>query len=234
MATRGKLTAPQKKAAGDYRHGDLRNALLDAAAELVASRGSPDFSLREIAARVGVRHAAAYRHFASKDAIVSALAARAFERMAKQFKAVEDRVASDVLARIEGLADAYMSMVRDEPGAYRVMFANLPLSDAVRDEAARKCFDALLAAIAEGQRVGRVRGDLPAIAIAASNWAALHGLAMLLLDNRLEDGGSAGGSKALLSALRLVLREGWSAKSIDRPKRQPATKPGNVRRGANS
>jgi AcrR family transcriptional regulator len=232
MATRGRSSAPQKKAAGDYRHGDLRNALLDAAAELVVARGGPDFSLREIAARVGVRHAAAYRHFASKEAIVSALAARAFERMAGRFKAVQDRAAGDVLAHIEGLAHAYLSMVRDEPGGYRVMFANLLIPDAVRDEAARKCFDALLSAIAEGQRAGLVRGDLPAIAIAASNWAALHGLAMLLLDRRLEEDGPAGGSDALFSALRLVLRQGWSVDGIDESNSPPKTKSAHVRKGA--
>jgi AcrR family transcriptional regulator len=234
MATRGRSRAPQKKLAGDYRHGDLRNALLDAAAELVATRGGPDFSLREIAARVGVRHAAAYRHFASKEAIVSALSARAFERMAERFKTVEERVAGDVLARIEGLADAYFSMVRDEPGAYRVMCDNLRVPDAVRNEAARKCFETLLSAITEGQHVGLVRDDLPAIAIAASNWAPLHGLAMLLLDRLLEEDGAAGGSTALLSALRLVQREGWSAKPMDRSNSQPRTKSGNVRKSANN
>lgn len=212
MATMGGKSAPRIKGEGEYRHGDLRNALLDAAAELVSARGGPDFSLREIAARVGVRHAAAYRHFASKEAILSALAARAFERMAARFAAVEKRHGKDADARIEALGDAYLSMVRDEPGAYRVMFANVSEPDPACEAAARQCFDALLRAIADGQAAGVVRRDLPAIAIAAANWSALHGLAMLEIDKRLVEGGPAGGSKALAAALRKVQREGWLAK----------------------
>lgn len=209
MATRGTKVAPKRKPAGEYRHGDLRNALLDAAAGLVAARGGPDFSLREIAGHVGVRHAAAYRHFASKEAILSALAARAFQRMAQRFQRVLDRSGSDAAGRIEGLAEAYFSTVRDEPGAYRLMFTNWREPDPERDAAARACFDALVRSIADGQRVGMVRNDLPAIAIAASNWSALHGLSMLLLDERLDEDGPAGGTKALLAAVRKVQREGW-------------------------
>jgi AcrR family transcriptional regulator len=200
---------PRTKPRGSYRHGDLKNALLDAAAELVAARGGPDFSLREIATRVGVRHAAAYRHFASKEAILSNLAVRAFEHMAKRFKACEERCGADANLRLEGLADAYMAMVREEPGAYRVMFANVREHDPARDAAARECFNSLLMAVEEGQRCGVVRTDMPAIAIAAGNWAALHGLAMLLLDKRLSEAGPAGGADALLAALRKLLREGW-------------------------
>jgi hypothetical protein len=63
-------------------------------------------------------------------------------------------------------------------------------------------------AVTEGQRGGLVRGDLPAMAIAAFNWAALHGLSMLLLDKRLDEDSS----KALLGALRKVLCQGWQAR----------------------
>ena len=211
MVTRGKLPPPRKKAEGVYRHGDLRNALLDAASELVVARSGPDFSLREIAARVGVRHTAVYRHFASKEALLSALATRAFERMAKRFKAVEDRHGADIDARIRELAEAYLAMAHEEPGAYRVMFANLSEPDPNCETAAKACFDALVSASTEGQRRGLMRDDLPAIAIAASNWAALHGFSMLLLDKRLDENVSGGDAEMLSSVLRKVLREGWLA-----------------------
>lgn len=209
MDTRNQNLPTRVKAEGDYRHGDLRNALLDAAGALVAERGAPAFSLREIASSLGVRHAAVYRHFASREALLSAVAARAFERMASKFEAVASRCSDDPSAHIEGLADAYLSMVRDEAGAYRLMFASPSAPDAARETAGRKCFELLHAAIAAGQRAGVVRGDLPAIAIAASNWAALHGLSMLLLDHRLDEDGPVGGSRALAAALRTIQREGW-------------------------
>ena len=62
------------KPPGSYRHGDLRNALIAAATELTVQRGGPDFTLREIAALTGVRHAAVYRHFASKSALLEEIA----------------------------------------------------------------------------------------------------------------------------------------------------------------
>ena len=212
MATIGEATVPRKKAEGDYRHGDLRNALLDAAAELVRQRSGPDFSLREIAAEVGVRHAAIYRHFPSKEALLASLATRAFQRMSARFSAIEQQCGADIAARIDGLGEAYLSMARDEPGAYRVMFALPEAPGGECDAAAAACFDALVRAFADGQSEGYVRGDLPAIAIGAGNWAALHGLAMLLLDRRLGENGPAGGSEALLPALREIQRAGWRAR----------------------
>ena len=53
-----------------YHHGDLRRALLDAASQLVAERGRPDFTLREVARQAGVSHNAPYNHFADKAAWV--------------------------------------------------------------------------------------------------------------------------------------------------------------------
>ena len=63
-----------------YHHGDLRNALLEAAVRLVAQKGPEGFSLREAAREVGVSPAAAYRHFADKLALLTALAADAHGR----------------------------------------------------------------------------------------------------------------------------------------------------------
>lgn len=216
MATRGntkkpaaQAKSPRKKPAGEYRHGDLQDAALDAAAALVAKRGGAEFSLREIAAAVGVRHAALYRHFASREALMSALATRAFDRMAARFELGLAKAGADARRRMVAIADAYMAMAREEPGAYRVMFTNMPFADPDRQAAAMRTFHLLVQSFAEGQKAGIVRTDVSAITIAAIAWAGRHGLALLMLDQRLQEGGAAGGSKALVDALSLLQREGW-------------------------
>lgn len=186
-----------------YRHGNLRNAALDEAAALVAQRGGADFSLREIAERLGVRHAALYRHYASREALVSTLATRGFAQMKQRFEAAQSEAGGDAGACLAGLKDAYVAMAREEPGAYRVMFANLSLPDPERGAAAEACFTILVSGFAAAQAAGLARPDIDARQLAAVNWAALHGLAMLLIDHRLDD------RETLMAAFTSVLESGW-------------------------
>lgn len=204
-----RLRQPTRKAEGAYRHGDLKNALLDEAERLVVERAGAHFSLREIASRLGVRHAAVYRHFVSREALLAAVAARAFEQMKQAFDDARKAAGGDFEAWVDGLSDGYLAMVDRRPGAYRVMFADLRVPDEALDRAARACFDELLACYAEGQMKGLVRTDMAAIAVAASSWAALHGFAMLLIDRRLVEDCPGGGQPVLRDALTTILRSGW-------------------------
>lgn len=223
---------PAAKPSGAYRHGDLRNALLDAAAGLVQERGGADFSLREIATRVGVSHAATYRHFDSREALVAALAARGFKAMRARFEAAmaastewptsaiasppvaatASQPAVALAARIERLGLAYFEAVRTDPGTYRVMFAPLAVIDPECGPAAEACLDILVTAFAQAQTAGLARSDLPPNALAVAAWSSLHGLGMLVIDKRLEDAGSLGGPATLLTALMSTLRDGWQAR----------------------
>jgi AcrR family transcriptional regulator len=197
---------PPSRPPDRYRHGNLRNAALDEAAALVAQRGGADFSLREIAERLGVRHAALYRHYASREALISTLAARGFSTMQQRFEAATSLATGDAEACLAGLKDAYVAMAREEPGAYRVMFSNITLPDPDRSAAAEACFDMLVSAFAAAQAAGLARADIATRHLASVNWAALHGLAMLLIDRRLED------QDALMAAFASVLEAGWMLK----------------------
>src|SRR5437016_14215729 len=74
--------------AGDtYHHGDLRGASLRAARELLEENGGADLSLRAVARRAGVSPAAPYRHFADRDALVSAIAAEGYRELAEYLAA---------------------------------------------------------------------------------------------------------------------------------------------------
>ncbi|HWA80524.1 MAG TPA: TetR/AcrR family transcriptional regulator, partial [Acetobacteraceae bacterium] len=69
-----------KKPARPYHHGNLREALLQAAEEALESGGAQDISLRELSRKLGVSHTSPRRHFADKQALLDALAVRGFER----------------------------------------------------------------------------------------------------------------------------------------------------------
>src|SRR6185369_3293046 len=76
----------QAKREGAYHHGDLRNALLAAGRALLAEGGTPALSLREAARRAGVSHAAPYRHFASREALLAAIAEGGFVALAAELE----------------------------------------------------------------------------------------------------------------------------------------------------
>lgn len=95
-----------------YHHGDLAAAALDAALELLAEDPDAGFSLRSLAERVGVAHRALYNHFADREALLAALAARGFERLAAELAAAPDPAA---------FMAAYVRFALGQPGLYTVM-----------------------------------------------------------------------------------------------------------------
>lgn len=190
-AASGAESAPAAKRG--FHHGDLAGALVAAASGLIAARGGPDFSLREVAESVGVSHTAAYRHFAAKADLLAEIAARGFARLDKAVAGAIVRAVGDIdaVASLRRAGLAYLDFAERHPGAYRVMFL-AELCDAARHpdlaEAASRALGSLIAVVAAGQAAGRVRADRPAAEIAAAVWAAEHGHAVLLLDGQIRDG----------------------------------------------
>src|ERR1700742_3156024 len=97
-----------------YHHGDLRAAILSAAAELVAQRGADGVSLRELAREAGVSHAAPAHHFTARRGLFTALAAQGFELLATAL--------AEARPRFLDAASAYVRFAIEHPGHYRVMF----------------------------------------------------------------------------------------------------------------
>lgn len=107
-----------------YHHHDLRTALQDAALAFIAERHSPEFSLRELAAALGVSHPAVYRHFADKSALLEALAERGFREL-HRYQGVEiARAGPGALAQLYALNDAYIRFAEENPGSFWLMFGN--------------------------------------------------------------------------------------------------------------
>lgn len=145
-----------------YHHGDLRAALLDAADALLEAG---EVSLREAARRAGVSPAAAYRHFADKEALLAALAARHFGEFAAALAGAD----------FAGKGVAYVRFALERPGRFRLMFGPLLKRAAAHPElraASDAAFERLTAAA--GGRDAAIRA-----------WAMVHGLAHLLLDGAI-------------------------------------------------
>jgi len=186
-----------------YHHGDLRRALLDAALEMVRTEGVAQLSLREVARRAGVSHAAPYRHFASKEALLAAVAEEGFRRLEEALRAAAAE-APGPLEALQASGRAYVAFAMANPGHFRVMFGPGASSEPypALAEATHSAFGVLVgtlqACIDAGLAVRR-----PAAELALSAWSIVHGLAQLLLDGVLRGAGSPDELSALVTA-RLV------------------------------
>lgn len=163
-----------------YHHGDARNALLGAAAELLEKVGAAGLSLRQVAERAGLSRQAPYNHFASKEALLAELAREGFERLAASLSAGVDARAKNALERA---GDAYIRHAQQAPALFRLMFSR-ELVDLSRFPAAAqagsKAFDQLNEIVAAFTPPDRVRE----LALAA--WSLVHGYATLCIEIGLE------------------------------------------------
>ena len=168
-----------------YHHGDLRNALLRAAVELVAEHGVAGLSLREAARRVGVSHAAPYRHFPDRAALLSAIAEEGFGRLVDAGRRAMAE-ACDPGDRLRAYGLEYIRFARHHPVHFRVMFsAQLPAFETCPEGApsARIAVDLLFeaAGAAAGAEVGEAERALAVVAARS----LVHGFATLVADGRL-------------------------------------------------
>lgn len=175
-------SAPGKRG---YHHGDLRNALVAAAAELAAKGGPESVTIRAAAREVGVTPTAAYRHFAGHEELLRAAKEHALDELTSIMRgAVAARAASlgdpvlDALARFGALGRAYVAFARAQPGLFRTVFAPGGSVLPPRGEEA-SAFLALLQSLDELVAVGYLPAEHRPMAELTA-WSMMHGLAALL------------------------------------------------------
>ena len=170
-----------RKRKGSYHHGNLREALVHAAQELIEKEGTTALSLRAVARRAGVSTAAPYRHFPSREALLAAVAEEGFRLLGQQLQRAV--AAHDEPGRCLGEAGvAYVLFAAAHPSRYQAMFSP-ELSDrrthpslAAAEEDTRRL---LLGAVRELQQAGWMGSRDPGeLALAA--WSSVHGLASLI------------------------------------------------------
>ncbi len=174
-----------------YHHGNLRAALVAAGVELASENGPGAIALREAARRVGVSHNAGYRHFASREELVGAVAEHGMARLGVAMaEALAEVPAAGPGARLAAIGRAYVGFALAEPGLFRTAFAVLtfpPETASPPTPAPSGGPDpyALLSAVVDEFVTA---GVMPAGSRAHSEvvaWSAVHGLAGLLLDGPL-------------------------------------------------
>lgn len=170
-----------------YHHGDLRVALIEAALEIIDQDGPQGLTIRKVAQRAGVSHAAPYRHFAGKDDLVLAVVERGFELLNEEMAEARARAGDDLLAQFASSGEAYLTFAMNNPTYYRVMFNGNMLSagdnEGLRHTSAAS-FERMTEDIRMCQELGVVReGDPGLLAIAIVS--TVHGFVSLANDNRL-------------------------------------------------
>jgi AcrR family transcriptional regulator len=166
-----------------YHHGNLRDALVDVALDLIAERGLAALTFAEVARAAGVSAAAPYRHFRDLNALIAEVARRGFERFTADLEAAWDAGRPDPVTAIENCGRAYLAFARREPAAYAAMFdAGFPVGDdPALSAASAQAFGVLRqAAEAAAATVAKPRRP-PAMMMALHIWAMAHGVAALFI-----------------------------------------------------
>jgi AcrR family transcriptional regulator len=164
-----------------YHHGNLREALIRAALDLIAEKGPGGFTFADAARSAGVSSAAPYRHFRDRDALLADVAKLGFERFAAALAAAWDDGRPEPVRAMERVGRAYLAFARDEPAFYSAMFeAGLPPdADPGLREAGERAFAVLRGAAEAVCAVLPKPGRPPALMLSLHLWALTHGIASL-------------------------------------------------------
>lgn len=164
-----------------YHHGNLREALIQAALDLIAEKGPAGFTFADAARSAGVSSAAPYRHYRDREALLADVARRGFELFGERLARAWNEGKPDPYASFEGLGRAYLAFAREEPAYYSAMFeAGVPLSaDPALRQASDHAFAVLRNATETLINTLPKENRPPALMMSLHIWALSHGIASL-------------------------------------------------------
>jgi AcrR family transcriptional regulator len=164
-----------------YHHGNLKEALVRAALELIAEKGPAGFTFADAARFAGVSPAAPYRHYRDREALLADVALRGFEEFSARLGKAWDDGKPDVFAAFDRLGKAYLDFAKREPAYYSAMFeAGVPLdTDPDLREASERAFGVLRGGAEQLVALMPARGRPPALMVALHIWSMTHGIASL-------------------------------------------------------
>jgi AcrR family transcriptional regulator len=171
-----------RRAERGYHHGNLKEALLQAALGLIAEKGPAGFTFADAARSAGVSPAAPYRHFRDRDELLSSIAQRGFEMFESTLNAAWDDGRPDTVTAFERVGKAYLAFAREEPAFYSAMFeSGLPVDINPALQAAGERAFGIIRAAAERLAALAPPGVTrpPALMMALHIWSMSHGVASL-------------------------------------------------------
>lgn len=187
-----------------YHHGNLRQALIDTASAMLRDDRSWQFTLREVARRAGVSHAAPYKHFPDKAALLSELAQRGFEQLEAETRAAISSRQRSARKAFKAAAQAYIDFGTRNPSLYRLMFS-AEAGDVETTHLGARAMSALgvvIELLQRGQACGEFR-QRPVQGQAAACWSMVHGIVVLSIEGLLHP--SKVGEDPIRAALETLL-----------------------------
>lgn len=175
---------PKKKT---YHHGDLKNALIKAGVEILAKDGVSGLSLRKVALKAGVSHAAPYAHFADKQALIAAISTEGFRQLYERVSGVAEKYQSQPEKQLTEAAWAYVQFAMDDRDRFKVMFSGVLEKEKEYPDfvvESQRNFQLVKSIVEANQASGRLRGGDSAL-VALSAWGIIHGFLMLLLEGQI-------------------------------------------------
>ncbi|MFT5660515.1 MAG: AcrR family transcriptional regulator [Sulfurimonas sp.] len=171
-----------------YHHGNLKDELINEALVMVKENGVESITLRELTKKLGASRSAIYRHYSSKDELITAVIHAGFEKLDASI--VPALTSNDsVINRFKAMGQAYLGFALQNPNIYRMIFGHVVAQQReescdLKDEESTKDFHRLVSLLVEGQekKVFKVQDPiLQAIYI----WSNMHGLANLYIDGHM-------------------------------------------------
>ena len=169
-----------------YHHGDLRRALLDAAEAELAEKGPDGFSLRSVARRAGVSHAAPAYHFADIDALLKGLAQVGFDRLTRSMRDEQALAGRDPVGQFIASGIGYVNFALANPALFHLMFGARMAGDVPADtvRAGDAAFSVLLNAVSRLHGPEALKSEAGWIEVTAS-WSMVHGFAHLVIGGKM-------------------------------------------------
>lgn len=175
---------PKKKA---YHHGDLKNALIEAGADILSKEGVSALTLRKVAQKAGVSHAAPYAHFTDKQALIAAISTEGYKQLYEQIALVAEQYRSDPRRRFVEASWAYVQFALDEPDQFKVTLSGMIEKEQDYPafvEISKQTFGLVVEVVEQCQQAGLLRKGAPDLT-AVSVWALIHGFVTLLLEHQI-------------------------------------------------
>lgn len=177
------------KKTSTYHHGNLKEALVETALEMIDKEGLDSVTLRDLTQRLGTSRSAVYRHFESKEALILGVIEKGYEQLDLMFTPIFQDTTQSVAERFEKMGRAYLDFAIAHPNLYRLLFGEKfrqereEICDYKNEKQATGLY-ALIGLLLEAQEERIIAQENPMVQ-AATVLASIHGLASLLIDGHL-------------------------------------------------
>ncbi|NQT60680.1 MAG: TetR/AcrR family transcriptional regulator [Bacteroidetes bacterium] len=169
-----------------YHKGNLKNTLISSGLEILSEEGIGSLSLRNVAKRAGVSHAAPYRHFKNRESLIAAIAEEGYKKLSDTITISASLYPQNPELQLKEAGWGYIQFAVENPEHLKVMFGSFS-DECVLDKGTS--FDALIDLILTCQKADLVQAGDP-ITLALTTWSTVHGLALIIINNQMPGDGS--------------------------------------------